>query len=94
MSDLEFDLSRSLKVKSNSAVRLLIYHFLLVSNSNHMCICHRIHVGVEKYSSISYNQGQIVDQLMGQNFSSYLAHGQTNRHTIAKYCNAWAGFNK
>ncbi len=40
MSDPEFDLSMSLKVKSNGAVRPLIYDFLLVSNSNHMYISH------------------------------------------------------
>ncbi len=34
LSDLDFDLSRSLKVKSNGAVRLLIYGFLLMFNSN------------------------------------------------------------
>ncbi len=32
LGDLDFDLSRSLKVKSNGAVRLPIYDFLLVSN--------------------------------------------------------------
>ena len=32
--DLEFDLSRSLKVKSDSAIGLLIYGFLLMCNSN------------------------------------------------------------
>ena len=32
MSDLEFDLSRSLKVKFNGAIGLPIYDFLLVSN--------------------------------------------------------------
>ncbi len=31
MGDLEFDLSRSLKVKSNGSVGLPIYDFLLVS---------------------------------------------------------------
>ncbi len=35
-SDLEFDLSRSLKVKSNGAFRRPIYDFLLVSNSNYL----------------------------------------------------------
>ena len=34
--DLEFDLLRSLRVKSNGAVGLSIYDFLLVSNSNYM----------------------------------------------------------
>ncbi len=32
--DLEFDLSRSLKVKSNGAIRLPIYDFLFMFNSN------------------------------------------------------------
>ncbi len=40
MGDLEFDLSRSPKVKSNDAVGLSIYEFLLMSNSNHMFISH------------------------------------------------------
>ncbi len=43
MCDLDFDLSRSLKVKCNGALRLSIYEFLLVSNSNHMSICQRLH---------------------------------------------------
>ena len=36
MSDLKFDLSRSLNVKSNGAFGLPMYVFLLVSNSNYM----------------------------------------------------------
>ena len=36
MGGLEFDLSRSLKVKSNGEVGLPKYDFLLVSNSNYM----------------------------------------------------------
>ncbi len=40
-SNLGFDLSRSLKVKSNGAVGLYIYDFVSVSNSNHMSISHR-----------------------------------------------------
>ncbi len=44
MGDLEFDLSRSLKVKSNGAVRFPIYDFLLVSNSNYMSNSHRLGV--------------------------------------------------
>ena len=36
MSDLKFDLSRSLKVKSNGALGLHTYEFLLASNSNHV----------------------------------------------------------
>ncbi len=34
VSDLEFDLSRSLKVKCEGAIRLTIYGFLLMFNSN------------------------------------------------------------
>ena len=34
LSDLEFDLSRSLKVKCNGAIGLPIYGFLLMFNSN------------------------------------------------------------
>ncbi len=37
-SDLEFDLSRSLNVKSNITIRLSINDFLLMSNGNHMHI--------------------------------------------------------
>ncbi len=44
MCDLEFDLSRSLKVKSNGAVGLPTYDFLLVSNSNYMSISQRLGV--------------------------------------------------
>ena len=36
MSDLDFDLSMSHKVKSNGTVGFPIYDFLLVSNSDHM----------------------------------------------------------
>ena len=42
MRDLDFDLSKSLNVKSNGAVRLDIYEFLLMSNSNDMFISHRL----------------------------------------------------
>ena len=34
MSDLDFDLSRSLKVKRDGVIRLPIYGFLLMLNSN------------------------------------------------------------
>ncbi len=44
MGDLEFDLSMLLKVKSNGAVGLPIYDFLLVSNSNYMSNSHRLGV--------------------------------------------------
>ena len=43
MNDLEFDLSRPLKVKSNVAVGLLIYE-ILMSDINHMPISHRLSV--------------------------------------------------
>ena len=43
MSDLEFDLSSSLKVKSNCAAGLPIY-FLLVPNSSYISISHRFGV--------------------------------------------------
>ena len=48
MSDLEFNLSRSLKVKCNGAVRLSIFDFLLLSNSNYMSNSHRLAVTLEK----------------------------------------------
>ncbi len=38
LSDLDFDLSRSLKVSPNGAAGLPIYDFLLVSNSNLMSL--------------------------------------------------------
>ena len=44
MGDLDFNLSRSPKVKSNGAVGFPIYDFLLVSNSNQMSISHRLGV--------------------------------------------------
>ncbi len=34
LTDLDFDLSRSLKVKSDGVIRLAIYGFLLMVNSN------------------------------------------------------------
>ncbi len=50
--DLEFDLSRSLKVKSNGAVGLSTYDSLLVSNSNYMSNSHRL--GVIATQNFSY----------------------------------------
>ena len=44
LGDLEFDFSRSLKVKSNGAVGLPMYDFLLVSNSNNVSKSHRLGV--------------------------------------------------
>ena len=46
LGDLEFDLSRSLKVKSNGAVGCSIYDFLLVSNTGSNCMSktHRLRV--------------------------------------------------
>ena len=44
LGDLEFDLSRLLKVKSNGAVTLPIYDILLVSNSNFLPNSHRLGV--------------------------------------------------
>ena len=64
MSDVEFDLSSSLKVKSNGAVGLPMYDFLLLSNSNGMCISHRLGViATQKliFFPISYNWTQILD---------------------------------
>ena len=51
MGDLEFDLSGSLKVKSNGAGGLPIYDFPLVSNSNYMYNSH--HLGVIATQKIS-----------------------------------------
>ncbi len=44
LGDLEFDLSRSLKFKSNGAACLPIFDFLLVSNSNYMSNSHHLAV--------------------------------------------------
>ncbi len=44
LGDLDFDLSRSLKVRSNGAVGLPIYDFLLMSNSNYVSNWHRLGV--------------------------------------------------
>ena len=44
LSNLAFDLSRSLKVKSNGAVRLPICDFLLVCNSKYISISYRLTV--------------------------------------------------
>ena len=62
LGDLEFDLSRSLKVKSNGAVGLPIYEFLLVSNSNYMSNSHRLGViGTRKFSSYLLSLGPNFD---------------------------------
>ncbi len=44
LGDLEFNLLRSLKVKSNGTIGLHIYDFLLMANSKHMSISHFIGV--------------------------------------------------
>ena len=55
MSGLDFDLSRSLKVKFIIAVGLPKYDFQLVSNSNHISISHRITVmTTQKFYFFSY----------------------------------------
>ncbi len=60
MSDLEFDLSRSPKVKSNGAVRHPLYDFLLVCNNNRMSISHRLAVvATGNFSPISYHWAKI-----------------------------------
>ncbi len=53
MSDLAFDLSRSLKVKATGAVVLPIYDFLLLSNSNYMSISNPLRVTTD--TPISYH---------------------------------------
>ena len=57
MSDLEFDISRSLEVKSNDRVGLLINHFLLVSNSNHMSNSHPLGVIAIQFFPVSLSLG-------------------------------------
>ena len=54
MTNLEFDLSRSLNVKSDGAVRLDIYDFLLASNSNYMSNWHRLGVIATQKKMFSY----------------------------------------
>ncbi len=62
LSDLEFDLSVSLKVKSNSAVGFSIYDFLLVFHSNHMPIYHRVAlIGTWKFTLLFYHWAKISD---------------------------------
>ncbi len=48
LSGLNFDLSRSLKVKSDHAIQLPIYDFLLVSKSNHMSIFNHLVIAGQK----------------------------------------------
>ncbi len=57
MSDLEFDISRSLEVKSNDRVGLPINHFLLVSNSNHMSNSHPLGVIAIQFFPVSLSLG-------------------------------------
>ncbi len=54
LGDLDFDLSRSLKVKSSGVIGPPIYDILLVSNSNHMPTSHRLGVMVTQ-KKISYD---------------------------------------
>ncbi len=44
LSDFDFDLSRSLKVKCNGVIGLYIYGFPLIYMSNRMSISHRLAV--------------------------------------------------
>ena len=44
MNDLDFDLSRSLQVKANAAIRKSMYDFLFNFNGNHGPICKRFQV--------------------------------------------------
>ena len=44
MHDLDFDLSRSLKVKANGAISKSMYDFLFNFNGNHGPICKRFQV--------------------------------------------------
>ncbi len=58
MSDLDFDLSRSLKVKSNGAGGLPIYDFLSVSNSKYMSNSQRLGViATRKFFSYLLSSG-------------------------------------
>ncbi len=62
LGDLEFDLSRSLKVKSNGAVGLSIYDFLLVSNSNYMSKSRRLGVkAIQNFFSYLLSLGSNFD---------------------------------
>ncbi len=73
MSDPEFDLSRSLKVKYNRVVGLPTYDFLLESNNNHRSSSHRL--GVIATGKISYLLS------LGQKFDTPPhTHTHTNTH--------------
>ena len=63
--------SRSLKLKGNSAVRLPIYDFLSVTNSDHMSISHRLAViGTVRMSRVIGTFTMFPHLLsLGQNFS-------------------------
>ena len=57
--DHDFDLLRSLKVKSNGAVVFSIYEFLLMTNSNHFSISHRFgYICTSKFSPCILSLGQ------------------------------------
>ena len=68
LSDLDFDLSRSLKVKSNGAVGLSIYEFLLMFNSNQISISHHLgDICIWKFSPYLLSLGQnFADKLLVQ----------------------------
>ncbi len=60
LSDVDFDLSRSLKIKYDGAIRLPIYEFLLMYNSEHMSISHRLGGRASRiFSPISYHEAEI-----------------------------------
>ena len=56
VSDLEFDLSKSIKAKCDGGIGLPIYDFWVVFNSNNMSISHCLAVlTAGNFTLISYN---------------------------------------
>ena len=100
-SDLEFDLSRSLKVKFNGAVGVSIYDFLLVSNSNYMSTSHRLTlIGTSTFFfyllSLDPNFGPTTPTLIHCAFlSSYqFCSGSSNKgFSFFRYLHFLAGFD-
>ena len=56
MHDLEFDLSRSLKVKVYGVIRMLTYDFLLVNNSKYMHISSILqHIAIQNMHNLAFD---------------------------------------
>ena len=58
MHDLEFELSVSLKVENNAAIREPTYDFLLVNNSKFMPICSILQaIATQNMHDLEFGQG-------------------------------------